>query len=357
MKKVVITGVRQAELVEVPDPRPVADWALVNVTIAPMCTEYKIFQAGRPNAYLGHEAAGVVQEVAQPGKVKPGDRVVVMPLYACGKCPLCLAGDYIHCEHAPDFAAFTGGTEGRATYAQYLLKPDWLLLPIPDDVSDELGSLACCGLGPTFGACQRMAVDAFDTVLITGLGPVGLGGVINARYRGARVIAVESVPYRVEKALALGAEVVLDPRDEGTLARLRELTGGRGVDKAIDCSGVVAAAGRNARRQSGRTWSRAAAPAGSSAGHRASPWPACPCRRYSSGPPPRARRGDRGARSHPPARSCGRGRYATPCWGSPRYARPAPAAAAPARTCHRLPPPPGWSPAHEPRKPHSPCRN
>jgi len=241
MKKVVITGVRQAELVEVPDPRPVADWALVKVTVAPMCTEYKIFQAGRPNAFLGHEAAGAVQEVAQPGKVKPGDRVVVMPLYACGKCPLCLAGDYIHCEHAPDFAAFTGGTEGRATYAQYLLKPDWLLLPIPDDVSDELGSLACCGLGPTFGACQRMAVDAFDTVLITGLGPVGLGGVINARYRGARVIAVESVPYRVEKALALGAEVVLDPRDEGTLARLRELTGGRGVDKAIDCSGVVAA--------------------------------------------------------------------------------------------------------------------
>ena len=241
MKKVAITGVRQAEIVEVPDPRPVADWALVKVTVAPMCTEYKAFQAGRPNANLGHEAAGIVQEVAQPGKVKVGDRVVVMPLYSCGKCELCLVGDYIHCEHAPDFAAFTGGQEGRATYAQYLLKPDWLLLPIPDDLSTEMGSLACCGLGPTFGACQRMAVDAFDTVLITGLGPVGLGGVINARYRGARVIAVESVHYRVEKAEELGAEIVLDPRDGGTLARIRELTGGRGVDKAIDCSGVVQA--------------------------------------------------------------------------------------------------------------------
>ena len=60
MKKVVITGVRQAALVEVPDPRPVADWALVKVTVAPMCTEYKSFQDGRPNANLGHEAAGEV---------------------------------------------------------------------------------------------------------------------------------------------------------------------------------------------------------------------------------------------------------------------------------------------------------
>lgn len=240
MKKATITGERQAQVVEVPDPQPKAEWVVVKVQVAPMCTEYKAFVAGRPGEYLGHEAAGEVVAVAQPGKVKVGDRVVVMPLSACGKCELCLAGEYIHCEQTVDFAAFHGTREGSATMMQYLLKPDWQLVPIPDGMSYDHASMACCGLGPTFGAMERIGLGAFDTVLITGLGPVGLGGVINARYRGARVIGVDSNPYRVRLALELGAEVVLDPADDA-LGKIRELTGGRGVDRAVDCSGVVAA--------------------------------------------------------------------------------------------------------------------
>ena len=73
--------------------------------------------------------------------------------------------------------------------AQLMLKPDWLLRKVPKDVPDDYAALACCGLGPTFGAIQRMAVSSYDTLLITGLGPVGLGGVVNGVYRGARVIA------------------------------------------------------------------------------------------------------------------------------------------------------------------------
>ena len=86
-----------------------------------------------------------------------------------------------------------------------------------------------------------MGVGAFDTVLITGAGPVGLGAVVNATFRGARVIVVESVPYRVERAKQLGAEVVIGPGDPTALAQIRDLTGGKGVDKALDCSGVPAA--------------------------------------------------------------------------------------------------------------------
>ena len=206
-----IEGERRAGVVEVPVPKPREDWVLVKVHVAPMCTEYKPFTSGHRSEFLGHEAAGEVVEVAQPGKVKVGDRVVVMPQYPCGKCALCLAGDYIYCENTVNFNAFTGGPEGRATMAQYLLKPDWLLVPIPEGMSYDHASMACCGLGPTFGAMEEIGCDAFDTVLITGLGPVGLGGVINARYRGARVIGVDSNPWRAERAMALGAEVVLDP--------------------------------------------------------------------------------------------------------------------------------------------------
>jgi len=241
MKQAAILGVRQAGLIDVPDPRPVRDWALVKITVTPMCTEYKAWLAGRETQYLGHEAVGEVVAVAQPGPVQEGDRVVVMPQYPCGRCALCVSGDYIHCQHSYDVAAFTGSRVGSATYAQYILKPAWILPQIPDGVSDEMASLALCALGPSFGALEAMGVDAFDTVLITGAGPVGLGAVVNARYRGARVILVESIPYRVERARQLGADVVLDPRDEGTLTRIMELTGGVGVDAALDCSGTVAA--------------------------------------------------------------------------------------------------------------------
>ena len=200
MKKVVITGKSRAKLVDVPEPRAKEDWAVVKIHTAPMCTEYKAWLAGRKSQYLGHEAAGEVVEVAQPCRVTVGDRVVVQPQYPCGVCALCIAGEYIHCRHAYRFREFTGSPEGHATYTQYVLKPSWILSPIPDDVSYDHAGLALCALGPTMGAMQRMRVDAFDTVMITGAGPVGLGGVVNAAFRGARVIVVEGHRWRARPA-------------------------------------------------------------------------------------------------------------------------------------------------------------
>jgi len=241
VKVAAILGERQGGLVDQPDPHAHADFVVVKIEVAPMCTEYKAFVAGLPSNRLGHEAAGEVVEVAQPGRVRVGDRVVVMPLSSCGACSLCGAGDTIHCQNLVDTLAVTGNAAGLATYAQLLVKQDGLLLPIPDDLSYEHASMACCGLGPTFGAMQRLEVDAFDTLLITGMGPVGLGGVLNGVFRGADVIAVESHPYRAELARKLGAALVVDPADPGALAQIRERTGGRGADKAIDCSGAPAA--------------------------------------------------------------------------------------------------------------------
>lgn len=241
MKKAIIAGTRQAALVDAPDLVPHENWAVVKVHVAPMCTEYKAFLAGGRHEYLGHEASGEVVAVAQPGKVRVGDRVVAMPLAGCGRCYLCLSGDYIHCQDAPDFKTTHGSLEGSATYAQYLLKQDWLLMPIPDDLTYEQGSLACCALGPSFGAFQRMNLNALDTVLITGLGPVGMGAVANALFRGARVIAVESHAWRAQRALDMGAEAVLDPASPDTPAAILDRTEGRGVHCAVDCSGTVAA--------------------------------------------------------------------------------------------------------------------
>jgi len=238
MKTVKITDKEKAELVEVPEPKAKGEFAVVRIHSAPMCTEYKSYIDGVTGEVLGHEAAGEVVEVDRDGPVKVGDRVVVMPQRPCGRCELCLKGEYIHCQNCLDLAEATGYEYGDGTYAQYILKQDRLLVPIPDDISFDEASMACCGLGPTFGAMQLMDVDSFDTVVITGMGPVGLGGVINAVYRGAKVIAVSRNPYRANLAKQLGAKEIVNPEENNAAQRITKLTEGRGFDKGVDCSGV-----------------------------------------------------------------------------------------------------------------------
>jgi L-iditol 2-dehydrogenase len=237
MKTVIIKSQRRVEIVDEDVPKPKGDFAVIKIRTAPMCTEFYRYRDGTESLCLGHEAAGDVVEAARPGRVKAGDRVVVMPQYPCGECELCRQGDYIHCEQVVDPYKVCGGTTGKATYSQYTLKQDWLLLPIPDAMSYDQASMACCGLGASFGAVRTLDIGASDTVLVTGLGPVGLGAVINCRSRGARVIGMARNRWRAKLAIELGVEAVLDPDDKDCLPRLKALTGGRGVDKAVECSG------------------------------------------------------------------------------------------------------------------------
>ena len=241
MKVAAMFGDGTGGLVDQPDPQAKGDFVIVKILVAPMCTEYKSFGDGGKGEGFGHEAAGEVVEAPQKGQYAVGDRVVVQPLNACGTCWLCAKGEYIHCQNSRNMHEETGSTSGGATYAQYTVKPDYMLSPIPDDVSIEHGGMAVCGLGPTFGAMQQMQVDRFDTVMITGMGPVGLGGVINGTFRGASVIAVESHSYRANLAKELGAELVVDPIDENAMEMVMDFTSGGGVDKAMDCSGVAPA--------------------------------------------------------------------------------------------------------------------
>lgn len=239
MKKAVITGPGQAAVAAMPALQPHDDWVVVRVRVAPMCAEYKRFITGEPAGHVGHEAAGEVVRVDRPGRVRAGDRVVALPLYSCGWCAACTAGDYLLCEQ--DSTRVFAGRDGSAAMAQYLLKPERLLVPIPDGMSYEHAAMACCGLGATFGAMERLAVGPFDTVLVTGLGPVGLGAIINARYRGARVIGIEPNLLRARLATQLGADLVIDPADGQALAAVLSATAGRGIGKAVECSGNLTA--------------------------------------------------------------------------------------------------------------------
>ncbi len=237
MKTAILKSGGIVEMIDQERPKACNDFVVVKVHTAPMCTEFYKYREAEQDLCLGHEAAGEVVELAQPGKVKVGDRVVVMPQYPCGKCDLCLAGEYIHCENLVDPLKACSCESGVATYSQYVLKQDWLLIPIPNNMSYDHASMACCGLGASFGAIQTMATGPLDTVLITGLGPVGLGAVINCVIRGSKVIGIGKNKFRADLARQLGAEEVLDPDDPDCLDRIRDMTGGKGVDKSVDCSG------------------------------------------------------------------------------------------------------------------------
>ncbi|MCL2057794.1 MAG: zinc-binding dehydrogenase [Oscillospiraceae bacterium] len=235
-KRAVVSDVKKISLVDYKIPEPKEDWVLVKVQAIPLCTQYKGWVKGTNSA--GHEAAGEVVAVGPYStKVKVGDRVVVMPGWPCGKCELCIRGEYIHCQHWHDYHEQTGLDFDGDTHVQYLLKQDWLLAHIPDGVSYEKASLACCGLGPTFGALERFKASKFDTVLIIGAGPVGLGGIVNAKYRGCKVISVDMIDYRKNLATELGADLVLDASDPEVNKKIMQFTGNKGVDIALEVSG------------------------------------------------------------------------------------------------------------------------
>jgi threonine dehydrogenase-like Zn-dependent dehydrogenase len=222
-------------------PSAHGDLVVVKVLAVPMCTEFKQRSSGRESNAIGHEAAGVVVDAGTSHRVSVGDRVVVMPNFACGKCSLCLAGDHIYCPNQRDVLAETGQSYGTATYAEYLIKPDWLLVPVPDDIPLIHAALACCGLGPSFTAAQRTRVNALGTLVVSGCGPVGLGAVIQGRVRDARTIAIESHPFRARLALALGAERVIDPTASTVPDEVR-VSLPDGADSAIETSGAPTAA-------------------------------------------------------------------------------------------------------------------
>lgn len=237
MKVAALTKPGVVEIIERPRPVAYRDLVVVKILVAPMCTEFKARSEGDVSDRLGHEAAGVVVDAGTSTRVAVGDRVSVMPGNACGRCRYCTAGEHIHCPFGRDVLVESGNEYGLATYAEYILKPDWLLLPVPDDVSLVHASAACCLLGPTFNAMQRMNVTNTDSLLVAGAGPVGLGGVINGIMRGATVLSLEPNPWRAELAHRIGA-TVFDPTATDIEQRVLDATEGWGVTASVETSGV-----------------------------------------------------------------------------------------------------------------------
>ncbi|SPF06663.1 2,3-butanediol dehydrogenase [Streptomyces sp. MA5143a] len=182
---------------------------------------------------LGHEFCGTVVELGPSVTgLTRGDRVAVEPNYRCGRCPRCRAGEYNICRHF-GFA----GLMGNGGMAEYAAVPAYMAHRLPENVSLEQAAL----FEPASVALHalRRAGTTPGTVMVVGLGPVGLLTVRLAAEREVpRIVAVDVSPARLHRASALGATDLIDARlGEGVGERIRELTGGEGVDVAFEVVG------------------------------------------------------------------------------------------------------------------------
>ncbi|MFE0423433.1 Zn-dependent alcohol dehydrogenase [Streptomyces sp. NPDC058953] len=200
----------------------------------------------------GHEAAGDVIDVGDGvTRVKPGDRVLISWLPACGGCPSCLRGQTHLClagfmnAGTPNFRRPAGdvfGFAGTGTFVEEVVVDAGAAVPIPDDVPYEIAALIGCGVTTGIGAAVNTAdVAAGSSVAVIGCGGVGISAIQGARLRGAaQIVAVDPIEARREAALRLGATEAMAP--EGLADARQRLTGGEGFDYVFEVVGKSATA-------------------------------------------------------------------------------------------------------------------
>ena len=241
----------KVEIVDIPTPEPGPGEMIVKTSMATVCGSDMHFLDEFPNEMLGalfvgsvlpegllmgHEGVGTVHAVGDGvSRFREGDRVMASCLVGCGKCRECMTVDHSVC---------TGG--GRVLFgcqAEYYKVPfaDVNAAKVPDGVSDEMAILATDILSTGFGAIERGEAWFGASVAIFAQGPVGLCATAGARARGCGlIIAVDALPGRLEMSKRLGANVVINPKEEDPVAKILSLTGGSGVDVAVEAVGTQA---------------------------------------------------------------------------------------------------------------------
>jgi threonine dehydrogenase-like Zn-dependent dehydrogenase len=260
MKAIVFKAVGKIALEEVPEPKIEQPTdAIVRLTASAICgTDLHAVRGTitgmKPGTILGHEGVGIVVELGRDVRnLQVGDRVVIPSTIACGNCSYCRAGYYSQCDNAnPNGAeggpAFFGGPEMSGPFqgmqAEKVRVPYAQVGPVklPDEVSDDQAILLSDILPTALFGAELAEIKVGNTVAVFGCGPVGQFAIACAKLlRAGRILAVDTIPSRLAMARAQGAETI-DYNEEDPVETIKRLTGGIGVDRAIDAVGVDAEA-------------------------------------------------------------------------------------------------------------------
>ena len=228
-------------LEERPDPRPGIGEAVMRVRAAGVGLTLVNMRLGRMGGSLprvmGHELAGeIVETGGGVTALSVGDRCAVYFYLTCGRCRWCRGGRETLCEN---FAGYVGGHRDGG-FAEYVCLPAENFLPIPEGLSDEAAAVATDAVNTNWHCMrERARIGPHDTILLIGAGGgVGIHGVQVARLFGARVIAADISDEKLALARRWGAAETIDVRAVDDVAEeARRLTGGRGVDAAVDYVG------------------------------------------------------------------------------------------------------------------------
>ncbi len=250
MKAAVFRGREQIVLEDKPRPTCGPNDAIVRVTLTTICgTDVHIWREQYPVARgltVGHEAVGVIDELGEAvSGYEVGQRVLVGAITPCGTCFFCQSHDESQCSGHDDRWEMVGGWRlGNSidgTQAQYFRVPyaQANLAPIPDELTDGECILLTDVASTGISAAERADVQVGQTVAVFAQGPIGLCATAGARLRGASlIIAVDSIEKRLKLARRMGADEMIDFSQEDPVAAIRRLTGGRGVDVAIEALGT-----------------------------------------------------------------------------------------------------------------------
>ena len=251
------TGPSKTEIRDYPMPDIPEDAALLKMEVGGICgTDVKLYKHPPSSApvIMGHENIGIIakagREFVRRKGFKEGDLVFVEHYVSCGKCEWCHAGQYRHCENTnwrtnPDAIRYGYTSAEKAPhlwggFAQYVYLP-WnaVVHHVPKGVSAELAGLVTPMANGVEWSLFDGGVGYNSTVLIQGPGQQGLSQTVICKQAGASLIIVTGTSKdraRLDVAKKLGADHVIDVQKEDPLARIMEITGGKGVDVALDCT-------------------------------------------------------------------------------------------------------------------------
>jgi D-arabinose 1-dehydrogenase-like Zn-dependent alcohol dehydrogenase len=228
-------------LEEAPDPGCEPDGVVLKVLACGICRSDWHGWVGehprvKPGQILGHEYCGEVVEAGPASGWQVGDRLVAPFILACGTCPMCRSGASNNCtdQRLPGFVE-------PGAYAEYVAVPRaHNLVRLPEALAPVTAAGLGCRVTTAWHALtDRAALRGGEFLAVHGTGGIGLSCLILGRALGARVVVVDVVAEKLEHALSLGAEAVVDAREGGVAERIREITGG-GAHVSVEALGIEA---------------------------------------------------------------------------------------------------------------------